>query len=121
MITLTEENYIKTIYHLSKHGKEMVSTNALAEAMSTKASSATDMVKKLADKSYVDYKKYQGAILTDAGNKIAINVIRKHRLWEVFLVDKLCFSWDEVRSEEHTSELQSRPHLVCRLLLEKKK
>ncbi|MEO8933967.1 MAG: metal-dependent transcriptional regulator [Xanthomarina sp.] len=96
MITLTEENYIKAIYHLSKHGKEMVSTNALAEAMSTKASSATDMVKKLSEKAYVDYKKYQGAILTKIGSEIAINVIRKHRLWEVFLVDKLHFSWDEV-------------------------
>lgn len=96
MITLTEENYIKAIYHLSENGKEMVSTNALAEAMNTKASSATDMVKKLAEKAYVDYKKYQGVILTVAGSEIAINVIRKHRLWEVFLVDKLHFSWDEV-------------------------
>ncbi|GGG35703.1 metal-dependent transcriptional regulator [Bizionia arctica] len=96
MITLTEENYIKAIYHLSKHGKEMVSTNALADSMNTKASSATDMVKKLADKLYVNYKKYQGAILTETGNEIAIGVIRKHRLWEVFLVDKLQFSWDEV-------------------------
>lgn len=114
MITLTEENYIKAIYHLSKHGKEMVNTNALAKAMSTKASSATDMVKKLADKNYVDYKKYQGAILTEVGNKIAMNVIRKHRLWEVFLVDKLHFSWDEVH--ELAEQLE---HIKSQKLIDK--
>lgn len=114
MITLTEENYIKAIYHLSKHGKEMVSTNALAEAMSTKASSATDMVKKLAEKAYVDYKKYQGVILSETGNKIAINVIRKHRLWEVFLVDKLHFSWDEVH--ELAEQLE---HIKSQKLIDK--
>ncbi|MCX7548972.1 metal-dependent transcriptional regulator [Xanthomarina sp. F1114] len=114
MITLTEENYIKAIYHLSKHGKEMVSTNALAEAMRTKASSATDMVKKLAEKNYVDYKKYQGAILTESGSTIAINVIRKHRLWEVFLVDKLHFSWDEVH--ELAEQLE---HIKSQKLIDK--
>src|SRR5690606_3758252 len=114
MITLTEESYIKAIYHLSKHGKDMVNTNALAEAMSRKASSATDMVKKLADKNYVDYKKYQGAILTEVGNKIAMNVIRKHRLWEVFLVDKLHFSWDEVH--ELAEQLE---HIKSQKLIDK--
>lgn len=64
MITLTEENYIKAIYHLGKYGKETVNTNAIAEALDTKASSVTDMVKKLADKEYLNYKKYQGAVLT---------------------------------------------------------
>ncbi|MFD2551357.1 metal-dependent transcriptional regulator [Bizionia sediminis] len=96
MITLTEENYIKAIYHLGKQGTESVNTNALADAMNTKASSATDMIRKLADKDYANYKKYKGVTLTPSGKKIAINVIRKHRLWEVFLVEKLNFSWDEV-------------------------
>lgn len=96
MITLTEENYIKTIYHLSKQGRENVNTNALAEAMSTKASSATDMIRKLSEKDYANYKKYKGVTLTESGRKIAINIIRKHRLWEVFLVEKLNFTWDEV-------------------------
>lgn len=96
MITLTEENYIKTIYQLGKYGTLTVSTNNIAEAIETKASSVTDMIKKLADKGYVDYKRYQGATLTSKGKKIAADVVRKHRLWEVFLVEKLNFSWDEV-------------------------
>lgn len=96
MITLTEENYIKAIYHLSKQGVEMVNTNAIADALQTKASSVTDMLKKLADKGYADYIKYQGVNLTVQGKKIAIGIIRKHRLWEVFLVEKLNFKWDEV-------------------------
>ncbi len=96
MITLTEENYIKTIYQLGKYGTLTVSTNSIAEAIETKASSVTDMVKKLAEKGYVNYKRYQGATLTAKGKKIAADVVRKHRLWEVFLVEKLNFSWDEV-------------------------
>lgn len=96
MITLTEENYIKAIYHLGKQGTMAVSTNAIAKEMTTKASSVTDMVKKLSDKNFADYKKYQGASLTKEGKKIAINIVRKHRLWEVFLAEKLNFSWDEI-------------------------
>ncbi len=96
MITLTEENYIKAIYHLGKQGTGTVNTNSLADAMNTKASSATDMIKKLAEKNYANYKKYQGVSLTKEGKKVAINIIRKHRLWEVFLVEKLNFTWDQV-------------------------
>ncbi|MFT5242520.1 MAG: DtxR family Mn-dependent transcriptional regulator [Glaciecola sp.] len=108
MITLTEENYIKAIYHLGKHGEYMVNTNAIAESLETKASSVTDMVKKLADKEYLHYKKYQGVILTEKGNQVAINIIRKHRLWEVFLVEKLNFTWDEVHDvAEHLEHIKS--------------
>ncbi len=96
MVTLSEENYLKAIYHLGKQGSLAISTNTIANKMSTKASSVTDMLKKLADKKLVDYKKYQGVSLTKKGKDIASNVIRKHRLWEVFLVEKLKFSWDEV-------------------------
>ncbi|MFL1012397.1 metal-dependent transcriptional regulator [Flavisericum labens] len=95
-MTLTEENYIKTIYQLGRYGTLTVSTNSIAEAIETKASSVTDMIKKLAEKGYVNYKRYQGATLTSKGKKIASDVVRKHRLWEVFLVEKLNFSWDEV-------------------------
>jgi len=108
MITLTEENYIKAIYHLGKHGKDMVNTNSIAESLDTKASSVTDMVKKLADKEYLNYKKYQGVILTEKGNHVAISIIRKHRLWEVFLVEKLNFTWDEVHEvAEHLEHIKS--------------
>jgi DtxR family Mn-dependent transcriptional regulator len=96
LVTLSEENYLKAIYHLSNHGTNEVSTNAIAEKMDTKASSVTDMIKKLADKNLVNYKKYQGVKLTQEGCITATSVIRKHRLWEVFLVNKLNFSWDEV-------------------------
>lgn len=96
MVTRSEENYLKTIYHLGKEGAIAVSTNAIAEKIETKASSVTDMIKKLAEKSLANYVKYQGVSLTNEGRLAAALVIRKHRLWEVFLVDKLNFSWDEV-------------------------
>ena len=96
MATLSEENYLKAIFHLSKYDKTAVSTNAIAQKMETKASSATDMIKKLFEKGLIDYQKYKGVKLTEDGRLAAVSVIRKHRLWEVFLVDKLCFSWDEV-------------------------
>jgi DtxR family Mn-dependent transcriptional regulator len=96
MTTLSEENYLKAIYHLEKQINDAVSTNAIAEQIETKASSVTDMVKKLAEKELANYIKYQGVSLTEAGRLTARSVIRKHRLWETFLVNKLNFSWDEV-------------------------
>ena len=96
MATLSEENYLKAIFHLTTKDNMLVSTNSIAKKMKTKASSATDMIKKLSDKGHVDYHKYKGVNLTDKGRLAAISVIRKHRLWEVFLVKKLNFSWDEV-------------------------
>lgn len=117
MFSFSEENYLKAIFHLEKKYSGGVSTNALAEEMETKASSVTDMVKKLADKKLVKYKKYQGVELSEKGKKTAIEVIRKHRLWEFFLVNKLNFTWDEVhdvaeqlehiRSEKLTDELDN--------------
>ena len=95
-MTLSEEDYIKAIYHLGKGENTNVTTNEIANGMDTKPSSVTDMVKKLSDKGLVNYKKYQGVTLTDLGKNSALSIVRKHRLWEVFLVDKLNFSWDEV-------------------------
>ncbi|MFT5231496.1 MAG: DtxR family Mn-dependent transcriptional regulator, partial [Candidatus Azotimanducaceae bacterium] len=108
MFTYAEENYIKTIYHLQSQSDKDVSTNAIADAMDTKPSSVTDMVQKLAEKKVLSYRKYKGAALTDQGKKIAAGVIRKHRLWEVFLVDKLNFHWDEVHDiAEQLEHIQS--------------
>ena len=117
MVTHSEENYLKAIFHLSKQDNQAVSTNAIARKMETKASSATDMIKKLSEKDFVAYQKYRGVKLTNNGRLAAAAVIRKHRLWEVFLVDKLHFSWDEVhdvaeqlehiKSEKLTQELDS--------------
>ncbi len=95
-MTLSEENYLKTIYHLISISNAEVSTNAIAEMIETKASSVTDMLKKLAEKDLVNYVKYQGVSLTEKGKLAAKMIVRKHRLWEVFLVEKLDFSWDEV-------------------------
>ena len=96
MNSFTEENYLKAIFKLGSAKTEGVSTNSIAEELNTKASSVTDMIKKLSDKKLVNYKKYQGVHLTEKGKKIAISIIRNHRLWEVFLVEKLNFKWDEV-------------------------
>ncbi|MDX5324841.1 MAG: metal-dependent transcriptional regulator [Bacteroidota bacterium] len=94
--SLSEENYLKAIFFLSLGSSQGVSTTDIASRMETKASSVTDMVRKLSDKGCLNYKKYQGARLTELGREVAIRTIRKHRLWEVFLVEKLHFKWDEV-------------------------
>lgn len=96
MLSQAEENYIKAIYSLDTESKGVVSTNLIANKMQTKASSVTDMIKKLSEKELIKYKKYQGVKLSDKGRKTAISIVRKHRLWECFLVEKLNFSWDEV-------------------------
>ena len=95
-MTFSEENYLKTIYHLMSVSDADISTNAIAEKMETKASSVTDMLKKLSEKDLVNYVKYQGVSLTEKGKLAAKMIVRKHRLWECFLVEKLDFSWDEV-------------------------
>ncbi len=109
MFTLSEENYLKTIYHLDAVSVKGISTNAIAKKLETKASSVTDMLKKLSDKNVIIYKKYQGVTLTELGKKTAANIVRKHRLWEVFLVEKLNFSWDEVHDvAEQLEHIQSQ-------------
>jgi DtxR family Mn-dependent transcriptional regulator len=114
MNTLAEENYLKSIYHLSLNNAS-VSTNQLAALLNTKASSVTDMLKKLADKELINYTPYQGVTLTAPGEKIAINIIRKHRLWEYFLVEKLDFKWDQVHEMAEEMEHISSNELIDRL------
>lgn len=114
MHSLTEENYLKSIYHLSNDGGAAVSTNNIAEAINTKASSVTDMLKKLAEKRLINYVKYQGVTLTEKGMDTAIHIVRKHRLWEVFLVEKLNFKWDEVH--DIAEELE---HIKSDMLIER--
>jgi DtxR family Mn-dependent transcriptional regulator len=115
MMTLSEENYLKAIYHLERQKGGAVSTNSIAEKIQTKASSVTDMVKKLADKNLVNYIKYQGVSLTKIGLITAANIVRKHRLWEVFLVEKLNFSWDEVHDVAEQLEHIKSPKLIDQL------
>ena len=114
MQTSTEENYLKAIYKLAQEQKEGISTNAIAGSMQTKAATVTDMVQKLHDKKLVRYEKYKGVGMTDKGRKVALSIIRKHRLWEVFLVKVLDFKWDEVHAiaaqieHVHSDELTAR-------------
>lgn len=114
MNTLAEENYLKSIYHLSANAIS-VSTNQLAALLNTKASSVTDMLKKLAEKELINYTPYQGVSLTGKGEKIAVNIIRKHRLWEYFLVEKLDFKWDQVHEMAEELEHISSNELIDRM------
>lgn len=111
--TLAEEDYIKVIYHLCQQHQEAL-TNDIAERLNTKPASVSDMLKKLADKRVINYIKYKGVTLTEIGMKIALNLVRKHRLWEVFLVEKLNFSWDKVH--EVAEQLE---HIDSVLLVER--
>ncbi|MFD2100404.1 metal-dependent transcriptional regulator [Flagellimonas iocasae] len=114
-MTRSEENYLKTIFHLGGNDAVPITTNAIAEQMETKPSSVTDMAKKLAEKGLVNYKKYQGVSLTELGTKTALGIIRKHRLWEVFLVKKLDFSWDEVHEVAEQLEHIKSEKLIDKL------
>jgi DtxR family transcriptional regulator, Mn-dependent transcriptional regulator len=96
MYSFTEENYLKAIYKLSERETEKITTNAIAGMLDTKAASVTDMVKKLSDKKLLKYEKYRGVTLTEKGRLVAVQTVRKHRLWEVFLHEKLEFGWEEV-------------------------
>jgi len=110
----TEENYIKAIYHLEAEA-ENVSTNDLAEALQTKPASITDMLKKLKRKKLVNYQAYYGCRLTNEGKKLALLIIRRHRLWEYFLSQKLDFSWEEVHDVAEELEHVSSEKLINKL------
>ncbi len=112
--SVSEENYIKSIYHLQQE-TGLVNTNSLAAEMQTKAASVTDMLKKLSTKKILQYEKYKGFKLTENGKKIALSVVRKHRLWEYFLVEKLGFEWDKVHDIAEELEHISSNELIERL------
>ena len=95
MNSQSEEDYLKALYHLEMDF-DAVSTNSIADYLNIKPSSVTDMLKKLAEKKFINYEKYKGTSLTKRGRLIALSIIRKHRLWETFLVEKLGFGWDQV-------------------------
>jgi DtxR family Mn-dependent transcriptional regulator len=96
MLSIIIENYLKSIFHLTQNENNRITTTELAKYMNVKSASITDMMQRLEGMDLVDYKKYQGVILTNLGRKRAIDLVRKHRLWEVFLVEKLQFNWSEV-------------------------
>lgn len=113
--TSTEENYLKAIYHLSSGHSEAVLTSEIAQSMSTTSASVTDMIKRLSDKNLIEYERYRGVRITRKGEKLALNIIRRHRLWEVFLTEILNFKWDEVHEMAEELEHVSSDELVIRL------
>lgn len=115
MTTSTEENYLKAIYHLSTGNQNSVLTSAIAGSLSTSSASVTDMIKKLSDKNMVEYERYRGVRITRKGEKVALSIIRRHRLWEVFLMDKLKFKWDEVHDLAEELEHVSSDEMTRRL------
>ncbi len=113
-LTIAEENYLKAILRLSSQSDKPVNTNAIAEQLHTSAASVTDMVKRLSGKKLVVYQRYNGVRLTALGNTIATVLIRKHRLWESFLVHTLGMTWDEVH--DIAEELE---HIHSNLLIDR--
>lgn len=115
MYSQTEENYLKALYMITstKTDKE-AGTNEIAAHLQVTPASVNDMLKKLTAKRLIDYQKYGKATLTDSGKKSAIDIIRKHRLWETFLFEKLGFSWDEIH--EVAEQLE---HIQSKKLIEK--
>lgn len=116
MLTITEENYLKALLHLSSHEKDYIGVgiNQLADRLSVRPATVNNMVKKLRDKELVDYERYGKISLTEQGRNLAVQIIRKHRLWETFLFTKLDFSWDEVH--EVAEQLE---HIQSEKLIEK--
>ena len=110
----SKENYIKAVFHLQQE-QQAVTTNALADALQTKPASVTDMLKKLKTEKLLQYEKYRGVKLTAEGKKVAVQIIRKHRLWEFFLVQKLQFGWEEVHDIAEELEHISSKKLIDRL------
>lgn len=110
----SEENYIKTIFHLQGEDGN-VSTNELADRIKTKPASVTDMMKKLKNRKLLHYQRYMGFRLTPDGKKVALSIIRRHRLWEYFLAEKLKFKWDEVHEVAEHLEHVSNKKLVDKL------
>lgn len=113
-LSASEENYIKSIYNLQK-ATEKVNTNSLAAFLDTSAASITDMLKKLKTKKLLEYKKYYGFRLNASGNKEALKIIRRHRLWEFFLVEKLGMEWEKVHAIAEELEHVSSVELITRL------
>ncbi|MCU0345618.1 MAG: metal-dependent transcriptional regulator [Saprospiraceae bacterium] len=114
-LTQAEENYLKAIFKITEKEGKSASTNAIAAVMNTSAASVTDMLKRLAGKHLLHYEKHRGVALSERGNELATNLVRKHRLWEVFLVKMLDFSWDQVHDIAEQLEHVQSEELVERL------
>ncbi len=115
MSSLTEENYLKAIYRLSQNSDAKITPTSIAEKVNVNAASVVDMIKKLTEKKLISYDKIKGAKLTEKGNKLALDIVRNHRLWEVFLLEKLGYSWDIVHDIAEQLEHIKHEELADRL------
>lgn len=117
MISHAEENYLKVLFHLTHEtiNKTEAGTNELAESLRVAPATVSNMLKKLKEKELVSYEKYGKITLTDTGKELAIGIVRKHRLWETFLYEKLNFTWDEVHEVAEQLEHIKSPKLIAQL------
>ena len=115
MHTLSEENYLKAIYNLDKQGLTKITPTAISESLGNNPASVVDMIKKLVDKQLLQYEKSKGVKLTRSGQNVAISIVRKHRLWEAFLLEKLGYGWDQVHDIAEQLEHVHHPELADRL------
>ncbi len=115
MHTLSEENYLKAIYNLDKQGLTKITPTAISESLGNNPASVVDMLKKLVEKKLLQYEKSKGVKLTRTGQNVAISIVRKHRLWEAFLLEKLGYGWDEVHDIAEQLEHVYHPELADRL------
>jgi DtxR family Mn-dependent transcriptional regulator len=103
MLSESVQNYLKTIYKLCEHG-DRVNTNTLAEKLAISPASVSGMIKKLAEMKLVEYEPYQGFYLTPTGIKMALEIVRHHRLIELYLMQAMGYSWDQVHDEAERLE-----------------
>ena len=114
-LSKSEENYLKSIFNLSEFGNKQVSTNSISKILNIEPASVTDMIKKLSKKKLIYHEKYKGNTISKSGIKIALQIIRRHRLWEVFLYDKLNFKWDKIHDIAEELEHVSSEELIDNL------
>ncbi len=114
MHSLSEENYLKAIFNLSAEDGKVTPTS-IAETLGNNPASVIDMIRKLSEKELIEYNKRSGASLTSQGRKAAVSIVRKHRLWEVFLKEKLSYTWDEIHDIAEQLEHIKHPDLADRL------
>lgn len=115
MANISKENYLKAIYSLSKIKKDYISSSEIAKELSLTNAAISEMANRLAREGYIEYKKYKGIKILAAGEKLAISVIRKHRLWELFLIETLGLKWGEVHLEAEKLEHSTSNSLIDKI------
>ena len=115
MPTVSKENYLKSIYSLNLTNGESVTTSQVAQKLEITNAATSEMARKLAKQGYLNYEKYKGVELTEKGKKVALQIIRRHRLWEVFLIKVLGLSWSEVHDEAEKLEHNTSEVLINKI------